>query len=75
MRPSSDDGTADRIAIEHVIWAATAGQRPIDILASIGADWPADAPEPDWHGAVEAVARAWLGLLRPMRVIPGRRSA
>lgn len=58
-RPSE----ADRVAVEHVIWAATQGLRPREILASVGRAWREDR-EPDWHDAVQGVAVAWLLLPR-----------
>lgn len=54
---------AERVAVEHVVWAATQGQRPRDILASVGlasvgvtvGTWR----EPDWHDAVALLAVLW----------------
>lgn len=52
---------AERVAAEHVVWAATQGLRPADILASIGAPPPLWRAA-DWHDAAAALADLWRRL-------------
>lgn len=52
---------AERVAAEHVVWAATQGLRPADILAGVGAA-PPPWRAPDWHDAVAVLADLWRGL-------------
>lgn len=56
--PIPPDDVAERVAAEHVVWAATQGLRPADILASVGAA-PPPWRDPDWHDAVAVLADLW----------------
>ncbi len=52
---------AQRIAIEHVLWAAGQRLSPRTVLLSVGIDWPLRS-EPTWHDAARALAIAWRRL-------------
>lgn len=53
----STDDTALSVAVEHVSWCRSRGDKPVDILASI--DLISPTHKPTWDDAVWAVASEW----------------
>lgn len=64
---------ADAVAIEHVIWAAGEGLRPVDVLAAIGVFWAPAAPT--WDDVQLALRIAWRRLREIERARPDPRQA
>jgi hypothetical protein len=57
-------GIAERIAAEHVVWAAGAGVTARQVIEGVGQRWPRDRV-PDWHDVALVIAIAWRRATTP----------